>query len=742
MTVSQFPNIKLDIDKALKTRVAGSKRGISTRSSSQDLTAVNGMFSQYASLGYMLPWQVLDYVEILASFNPDYSQAVDNVRTLANSGHELYVDAGSELRSRKIKARLEAKSRTIQEQHGGIDGLIDKLLDQAATYGAMCGEWIVSEELDDVVDFADINPKTIRYKWNEDLYRYVPYQKVTGLQVEEARKRGQEVDELDSTVRLNELTFRYYAFDSAPGSPYGVPPFVASLFNIAIQRDMMDNMSQIVKKLGMLGMIDVSIEMLEPQPGETDEQYNARASLYLDDYAEVIELMVKDGGMVHYDDAVVKTQSLVGNAAGATNIFKQNEEQIFSGLKSMPSVQGRCVHPDTRILTADLRWVKAGDLFLDDELIGFDEDLGKGRGKGCVARMKRSIVENNKIEKMECLKVVTDKGHIIVSKEHPMVGFRPYGKGGSHGRSWINAENLRVNDKLNWFGEPWETERSYEAGYISGILDGEGSIGPCGSEKNGGIQFSQNPGLVLDESIKILKQLGYDTHVRPQSDANPCIQVKINGGKYETFRLLGSIRPHRLLDKAHIYWEGMSLKGSTKLGVARDIYATVLAVEDVGEQDVVVLQTSSRTFISEGLLSHNSFSTTETYAGVAYEIVIRNTHKYQRAAKRMIEAGYWLMASLWGESPDSISLHFKKNKDLARLEEAQAIQIEIMNAEAKWTMGIIDQSDVAQELGYNDPKKPLDEPPGMTMARQAAEAKEEPEEDKDDKKDDETKEDD
>jgi hypothetical protein len=50
------------------------------------------------------------------------------------------------LQQRRIKDLLEEKARTIQESHGGIDGVIDKLLDQAATFGAMCGEWILNED--------------------------------------------------------------------------------------------------------------------------------------------------------------------------------------------------------------------------------------------------------------------------------------------------------------------------------------------------------------------------------------------------------------------------------------------------------------------------------------------------------------------------------------------------------------------------------------------------------------------
>lgn len=395
---------------------------------------ISGLFQGYEQLGYYLPWELLDFIELLARFNPDYSQAVANIQTLANSGHDVYVEAATDLQQRKVTALVSEKSHTIQARNGGIDGLIDKLLHQAAVFGAMCGEWVVSDDLTEVVDFADVSPKTIRFFWNETLETWEPYQKVSALHLERAKARGQHI--INQCIKLNPETFHYYAFNAAPNSPYGTPPFLAALEPLAIQKDMTVNMAQIVKKLGLLGIIDVAVKQLPVKPGETPDAYQQRAGAYLDELVEAVEDMVRDGGMVHYDDLEAQTYNIAGNAAGATAIFKQNEEQVFSGLNSMPSVQGR------------------------------------------------------------------------------------------------------------------------------------------------------------------------------------------------------------------------------------------------------------------------SYSTTETYAGVAYDIIIRNTIKYQRACKRMLESGYRLMTAMEGLNPDRISIHFKPNKTLHRLQDAQAESLELKNALTKWAMGINNQKQAAQELGY------------------------------------------
>lgn len=437
------PEVRVSGARGLDKRVQSSYAGPDSAA-----VMVNGLFAAYQPLAYQLPWQTLDYVELLATWNPDYSQAVENIKMLANSGHTLFVESRSKLRQRRIKKVLEDASRLLQEQHGGIDGIIDKLLDQAATFGAMCGEVVLSEDLRAVVDFADINPKKIRFFWDSDFNRYRPFQKVTAWQFEQARKAGQLTQ--NGCIALNEETFHYYAFDAAPSSPYGTPPFLASLANIAMQRDIMANMAQIVKKIGLLGIVDLSIKSLSLKPGETDDAFRARATAYLDAYVKAAEDMAREGGLVHFDDVTASTYSIAGNAAGATNIHKANEEMIFSGLKSMPSVQGR------------------------------------------------------------------------------------------------------------------------------------------------------------------------------------------------------------------------------------------------------------------------SYSTTETYAGVAYDIIIRNTEKYQRACKRMIEAIYWKILVLSGEPlPDGLRIEFHENRSLNRLQEANSVKIEIQNAFFKWILGVIDQTGVANELGYAEPKIPLAEAPAV-----------------------------
>ena len=61
---------------------------------------------------------------------------------------------------------------------------------------------------------------------------------------------------------------------------------------------------------------------------------------------------------------------------------------------------------------------------------------------------------------------------------------------------------------------------------------------------------------------------------------------------------MGEIRPVRLLPKASRLWNGLAVN-------ACDV-AEVTGLTRVGDQEVIAMATSTKTFVAEGLLTHNS----------------------------------------------------------------------------------------------------------------------------------------
>lgn len=244
-----------------------------------------------------------------------------------------------------------------------------------------------------------------------------------------------------------------------------------------------------------------------------------------------------------------------------------------------------CVAPETRVLTADLRHIPAADVRPGMELLGFDEERpGRNRQR----RFRRSVVQSAQRITRPCYRISLDDGtSITASAEHRWListaGGRTY---------WKATEDLTPSDRILRLTSTWETASGWHAGYLSAAYDGEGHL----YQKNGRAQlgFAQRENVMLGKVQKALADLGFD--YRAYTGADGCSRVHL-GSKAEILRLLGQVRPERLLEKLDV-----DALGPVKTGMR---HPRVLATEFAGNQEVIAMRTSTGTFIAEGLASHN-----------------------------------------------------------------------------------------------------------------------------------------
>lgn len=137
-----------------------------------------------------------------------------------------------------------------------------------------------------------------------------------------------------------------------------------------------------------------------------------------------------------------------------------------------------CPEESTRLLTADLRWVPAGDVKSGDLLVGFDE-------AGRYRKLRFSEVLRNAPGVQECVRVYTDRGELVVSADHPFLvsayekaaGRPGAGNTKSWRTRWSKARDLRPGiDHLKLLAEPWTSD--LEDSWFAGMWDGEGWVGP------------------------------------------------------------------------------------------------------------------------------------------------------------------------------------------------------------------------------------------------------------------------
>ena len=274
----------------------------------------------------------------------------------------------------------------------------------------------------------------------------------------------------------------------------------------------------------------------------------------------------------------------------------------WTGTLTDKSITEYCVDPNTKILTTDLKWVKASEIRANDKIIGFDEHLPN-------TKMRTSTVEEIKTLNQPRVKLITNKGTLICSvnhkwilkgrprtyhnKKYTQLGFGGYNEKGNHRSKqseWIDAKDIKPGDLLGYYIDPWEEINTRDAGYLAGLYDGEGWV----SHTN--VFLAQNSGLVFDKAKTLLDHLGFEYTIMPQSGGSgKCNRLTLIGEK-SGLQFLGSIRPERLLAKASLIWEN-------RAQVTKK--ARVLKVEYLDHGPVIAIQTSTKTFIAEGFLSHN-----------------------------------------------------------------------------------------------------------------------------------------
>jgi len=275
-----------------------------------------------------------------------------------------------------------------------------------------------------------------------------------------------------------------------------------------------------------------------------------------------------------------------------------------------------CITPDTPILTADLRHVRADSVRVGDELVGFDEyrDEKSGQGSG-KRRFRTAVVKavHNVIK--PSVEVHTDDGNVTVcSTDHRWL----VRTSTSNVRySWVTAEDLTEEHELLSIGT-WEHDTSWESGYLAGLFDGEGSMQTRASGKTcTQMTFHQKPGNgVMEEFRTAMSKVGltYTFIPRPPHSTSPCDGIQISGvGRM--MKTVGTLRPLRMWNRSKDIFDGALVHTTSLESTPR-----VVKVVPVGNREVVAIETSTHTFIANGYLSHNCQGSA---ADVLYDATLR-----------------------------------------------------------------------------------------------------------------------
>lgn len=268
---------------------------------------------------------------------------------------------------------------------------------------------------------------------------------------------------------------------------------------------------------------------------------------------------------------------------------------------------GLCLDPETRVLTADLRWVTIRELETGDEVVSVDESPSPGKGGARRMRTAKVVAKRSTFQKAYRItlddgrSVTCSSGHRWLSKNRHVNGPVRW-RAVERDKLW--GSKLKPGYWIRWITTPWD-DGGYEDGWFGGLLDGEGSIS-LPSRSGAQICVSQKPGAVWDRMESYCQRRGYsyrkedDNAVRlTKYGKTPVPKIALTRMD-EILRLLGQTRPSRFIKNR--FWEGKELPGKGS-GTG---WARIVSIDELQDQELVDIQTTTGTFIAEGFVSHNS----------------------------------------------------------------------------------------------------------------------------------------
>lgn len=279
------------------------------------------------------------------------------------------------------------------------------------------------------------------------------------------------------------------------------------------------------------------------------------------------------------------------NKATLDNTTVENPAE--DGTWNLHRICAMCITGETRLLTSDLRWVRADQISPGTKLWAFSEELGGPFEESEVLSVKKVIEPARKL-------ILENGDEFTVSHNHQWVTQR---KGSAH-LSWKKTEDITIGTKLKKIVSPWEIENSYEEGWMGGFLDGEGSYNY--SQLNVGQTVTGYNALILDQINTLFEKFTNGSYSWEERNTSHDPQEWWRATNTDAvMNIIGRTRPTRILQK----YIDQCLNGKdgrkTQNAYQRGKPVKVIYNKKMPEQEFYSIETTSKTYIAEGYMSHN-----------------------------------------------------------------------------------------------------------------------------------------
>lgn len=301
------------------------------------VSTLGGILSEMGVLTPEFNIQLLGVIEKLAMYNPEVSNAMNNIVQLGNTLHgfpKVYFDDDvPEKVQKEALMRLKRKSKDWYAFSGGVMSLVTDLLTQAAISGCLSAESVPMEDLSGVKKIVLVAPKNIRFKYDPEKDTYNHFQVVNGVVGTDHQ----------GMIPLNGITYSYIALQRMGEKPYAIPPFLAAMDNVYVGAEMSKDIKNVIKRLGAAGFLEVLLTPPKVRPDEVNNPtaYENRTSTYLSKVVPEIEKGMAKGFVTGFKgEHEFEMHNTASNIQGAHFLLTENDHKIMRGLKQDPMMFG------------------------------------------------------------------------------------------------------------------------------------------------------------------------------------------------------------------------------------------------------------------------------------------------------------------------------------------------------------------------------------------------------------------
>jgi len=275
-----------------------------------------------------------------------------------------------------------------------------------------------------------------------------------------------------------------------------------------------------------------------------------------------------------------------------------------------------CLAPETKVLTDDLKWVPVGDLAVDDGIVGFDEFPEESYAR----KFKPTKVLNTGRAKLPSYEITLEDGTVIIASENHkwLIRYPNSGK-----TEWRETKDLKKDFRFIKLSDTWETDASWDAGYVAAGLDGEGyfTLNETDGRHVLRLGFAQRDNPMMAEIKRILEDKGMYFSSSYNNGTYGDVENLYISRRSDVWKILGMYRPPRLLEVAKE--KGYIGGRIDNVGLHR-----IVSVKSLGKREVVTLETESKTLLAEGYASHNSDPTYTNTVDLAVGIMLGNSVRW------------------------------------------------------------------------------------------------------------------